>query len=164
MKETLMVTGDNRATANAIAKELGINDVVAETLPGDKLLAIERVQKRPVVFVGDGVNDAPVLMAADVGVALGARGSTAASESADVVIMKDNISYVALAVAIAKRSFRIASQSILIGIGCSIVLMLVFATGIFSPIIGAVAQEALDVVVILNALRAHRPARIPSLR
>jgi P-type E1-E2 ATPase len=156
MRGAVMITGDRTAAARVIARQLGITEVVAEQLPGDKLRELERLTDRPVAFVGDGVNDAPALMAADVGVALGARGSTAASESADVVIMKDDLRYVTHAVAIAKRSFRVATQSIAIGIGLSIVLMLVFATGKFSPITGAIAQEIVDVLVILNALRAHR--------
>lgn len=151
----MMVTGDNQTTANAIAKQIGITEVIAEALPGDKLRAIDAVQLRPVAFVGDGVNDAPVLTASDVGIALGARGSTAASESADVVIMKDDISRVAYGVEIAKRTFGIARQSILIGIGLSVVLMLIFSTGKFKPVYGAAIQELVDVVVIFNALRAH---------
>jgi len=153
--EFLMVTGDNQATAQTIAKQLGITHVHAEALPADKLRILEEVKKRPLAFVGDGVNDAPILTGADIGIALGARGSTAASESADMVIMLDDISRVATAVAIAKRTFQIARQSILIGIGLSIVLMLVFATGKFSPLAGAIIQEVVDVVVIFNALRAH---------
>ena len=152
---TLMVTGDNAATAHAIAKQLGIDDVQAEALPADKLHAIEAVTNRPVVFVGDGVNDAPVLTAADIGIALGARGSTAASESADLVILRDDISLVAQALSIAQRTFSIARQSILIGISLSVVLMLIFATGHFSPLLGAILQEVVDVFVIFNALRAH---------
>jgi heavy metal translocating P-type ATPase len=151
----LMLTGDNEAAAKVIAKSLGINNYVASALPGDKLRAVEKIVKRPVIFVGDGVNDAPVLTASDVGIALGARGSTAASESADIVIMKDDLTYVARAVAIARRTFMIARQSILIGIGLSLVLMLVFATGKFSPVVGALVQEVVDVIVIFNALRAH---------
>ncbi len=151
----MMVTGDNQTTANAIAKQVGITEVIAEALPGDKLRAIDAAQLRPVAFVGDGVNDAPVLTASDVGIALGARGSTAASESADVVIMKDDISRVAYGVEIAKRTFGIARQSILIGIGLSVVLMLIFSTGKFKPVYGAAIQELVDVVVIFNALRAH---------
>ena len=155
LKELLMVTGDNQATAQKIAGQLGITNVHADALPADKLHILEKVKARPLVFVGDGVNDAPILTAADVGIALGARGSTAASESADMVIMLDDISRVATAVRIAKRTFRIARQSILVGIGLSLVLMLVFATGKFSPLAGAIVQEAVDVVVIFNALRAH---------
>jgi heavy metal translocating P-type ATPase len=157
LKELIMITGDNKATALKIAEQLGITHVHADTLPADKLHILDEVKAkdRPVVFVGDGVNDAPILTAADVGIALGARGSTAASESADMVIMLDDISRVAMALSIAKRTFRIARQSILVGIGLSLLLMLVFATGKFSPLSGAIIQEAVDVVVIFNALRAH---------
>lgn len=155
VKNFLMVTGDNPSVAKAIGKKLGIQNIHAGTLPGDKLRALEAVTQRPVAFVGDGVNDAPVLTAADVGIALGARGSTAASESADVVIMLDDFGRVARAVEIAKRTFYIARQSILVGIALSIVLMCIFATGRFSPLYGAIVQELVDVVVIFNALRAH---------
>ncbi len=155
IKEIIMVTGDNQATAQVIAKAAGISHVHAEALPAEKLHILEEVKARPLAFVGDGVNDAPILTAADVGIALGARGSTAASESADMVIMQDNLSYVVTAVAIAKRTFQIARQSILIGIGLSILLMLAFATGRFSPLSGAIIQEGVDIFVIFNALRAH---------
>jgi heavy metal translocating P-type ATPase len=152
---TLMVTGDNAASAKAIAKQLGISQVHAGMLPAGKLRVVEEITQRPVAFVGDGVNDAPVLTASDIGIALGARGSTAASESADMVIMLDDISRVALVVQIAKRTFAIARQSILVGIGLSVVLMFIFATGHFPPLAGAIIQEAVDVIVIFNALRAH---------
>jgi heavy metal translocating P-type ATPase len=154
-KNMLMLTGDNEAAAKAIAKDAGITDYIANALPGDKLRAIEKVKERPIVFVGDGVNDAPVLTASDVGIALGARGSTAASESADLVIMQDDLMHVARARAVAIRTFKIARQSILVGIGLSLVLMLIFATGKFTPVLGALVQEVVDVVVIFNALRAH---------
>lgn len=155
IRHILMVTGDNTAVAKAIAKALGIKDVRAGALPGDKIRAIEEVKARPVAFVGDGVNDAPVLTASDLGIALGARGSTAASESADVVIMLDDLSHVAKSHQIAKHTFRIAKQSIFIGIGLSVALMLLFSTGKFKPIYGAAIQEVVDVIVIFNALRAH---------
>ncbi|HZL07773.1 MAG TPA: heavy metal translocating P-type ATPase [Candidatus Dormibacteraeota bacterium] len=155
LKDIIMVTGDNQATAQLIAKQLGITHIHAETLPANKLHVLEKVKDRPLVFVGDGVNDAPVLTAADVGIALGARGSTAASESADMVIMLDDVSRVATAFIIARRTFQIARQSILVGIGLSVLLMLVFATGKFPPLAGAIIQEVVDVVVIFNALRAH---------
>ena len=152
----LMITGDHAAAAKNIASKLGITDYHAQALPGDKLRVIEEIQDRPVAFVGDGVNDAPVLTAADVGIALGARGSTAASESADVVILQDDIGYVARAVGVAQRTLAIAKQSILVGIAISVGLMLIFATGKFTPVLGAILQEVVDVVVIFNALRAHR--------
>ncbi|MDQ5885745.1 MAG: hypothetical protein QG628_142 [Patescibacteria group bacterium] len=157
VKQFLMVTGDNSATANSIASKLGIANVISDALPGDKLVAIEDAKYKPVGFVGDGVNDAPVLTAADVGIALGARGSTAASESADVVIMLDNIEQVAVGVDIAKRTMRIAKQAIMTGIILSTILMFIFATGKFPPIYGAAIQELVDVVVIIYALRAHGP-------
>lgn len=163
IKNLLMVTGDNQATADAIAAKLGISKVHAEALPADKLKAIDDIKDRPVGFVGDGVNDAPVLAASDVGIALGARGSTAASESADVVIMQDNLAQVATGVEIAKRTFFIAKQSIMIGIIISTGLMLIFATGKFMPLYGAILQEVVDVVVIFNALRAHGPFAKPKL-
>jgi heavy metal translocating P-type ATPase len=162
VNEVIMATGDNLSTAQAVANKLGIDQVYASALPADKLHVVYEKAHRPVAFVGDGINDAPVLTAADVGVALGAKGSAAASESADLVIMTDDISRVASALEITKGTFKIARQSILIGIALSIALMLVFATGRFSPLAGAIVQEVVDVVVIFNALRAHliRPSAI----
>jgi heavy metal translocating P-type ATPase len=157
IKHMAMVTGDNEATALRVAKQLDITDIYPDCLPVDKLLAIEQLPKRPVAFVGDGVNDAPVLTASDVGIALGARGSTAASESADVVILHDDLARVALATKVARPTFSIARQSILIGILISLGLMGVFATGKFTAVQGALIQELVDVTVILNALRAHGP-------
>ncbi len=154
----VMITGDNKKTADQVAKSLGITQVHADCLPIDKLHIIKNLpeNQRPVAFVGDGVNDAPVLAAADVGIAIGARGNTAASESADVVVMLDDLSKVAQGVAISKRAVNIGLQSILIGIGISVGLMVVFATGKFKPVYGAALQEVVDVIVIINALRAHR--------
>jgi heavy metal translocating P-type ATPase len=155
VKHTLMITGDNSHTANAVADKLGIETVISEALPAEKLLAVEKLEHKPVAFVGDGINDAPVLAAADVGIALGARGSTAASESADMVIMLDDITRVTRAVEISKRTLSIARQSIVVGIALSVVLMGIFATGRFAPVYGALIQEVVDIVVIVNALRAH---------
>lgn len=162
IKHVLIITGDAKAAAQAIAKKLAISEVVSDCLPADKLTTVEKLPNRPVAFVGDGVNDAPVLTASDVGIALGASGSTAASESADVVVMLDDFSKVADSVQIAKRTIFIAKQSILIGIGLSIGLMFIFATGRFKPVYGAAIQELVDVSVIFNALRAHGSFRHPS--
>ncbi|HMT19455.1 MAG TPA: heavy metal translocating P-type ATPase [Candidatus Saccharibacteria bacterium] len=158
IKETIMVTGDKESVAQAIADQAGIDTVKSECLPADKIIAIEQLRKKhgSVAFVGDGVNDAPVLTSSDVGIALGARGSTAASEAADIVILLDDVSKVAVAREIATRTFQIARQSILVGIGLSFVLMAIFATGKFKPSLGAALQELVDVTVIINALRAHR--------
>lgn len=155
VKHSLMVTGDNETTAKKIASQVGIEQVKANCLPADKIHAIESVKNKPVAFVGDGVNDAPVLTAADVGIALGARGSTAASESADVVIMQDDVSRVATSIGIARQTFKVARQAIMIGIFISIGLMLVFSTGKFKAVQGAAIQELVDIAVIIYALRAH---------
>jgi len=155
IKHFKIITGDSIGAAKKIGNKLGIADIDADCLPADKIRAIESAPERPIAFVGDGVNDAPVLTVSDVGIALGAKGSTAASESADIVIMLDDVSKVASAVEIAKRTFFIAKQSILVGIFISIILMVIFSTGKFKPIYGALLQELVDVVVIFNALRAH---------
>ncbi|MFO0781827.1 MAG: heavy metal translocating P-type ATPase [Candidatus Saccharimonadales bacterium] len=155
LKKILLITGDNSSAAKHVAKQLNLDEIHAEALPVDKLGVLDQTKDRPLIFVGDGVNDAPILTAADVGVALGAKGSTAASESADMVIMVDSVGRVATAYEIAKRTFSIARQSILIGIALSVGLMILFATGKFSPLTGAILQEVVDVFVIFNALRAH---------
>lgn len=155
VKHIAMLTGDNKHTAAAIAKQVGIEDVRAECLPADKLQAIKSFRTGTVMMVGDGVNDAPVLSASDVGIAMGARGATAASESADAVILFDDIGKVAEAISISKKTIAIALQSVWIGIIISVALMLVAATGQIPAIVGAGLQELVDVIVILNALRAH---------
>jgi heavy metal translocating P-type ATPase len=154
VKRFALITGDNESAAVAVAQKLNIADVYPDCLPGEKMQAIEQMAG-PVAFVGDGVNDAPVLTVADVGIALGARGSTAASDTADVVIMLDDVTRVATSVEIAKRTMFIAKQSVLIGIVISLGLMAVFATGKFTAVQGALIQEVVDVIVIVNALRAH---------
>lgn len=156
LKKLVMVTGDNKGTANDIAHAIGITNIYAECLPKDKVAIVAALQPKPTMMVGDGINDAPVLAASDIGIAMGARGATAASESAQVVIMLDDISKAADAVAISQRTITIALQSIIAGIVISIGLMLVAATGAIPAIVGAGLQEVVDVVVIMNALRAHR--------
>lgn len=157
IERTVMLTGDRQTVARRIANRLGITEVRAELLPQDKVTALRALHKEiaPVAMVGDGVNDAPTLAAADVGIALGARGSTAASESADVVIMLDDLKRVPMAIGIARRALYIATQSIWVGLGLSIVLMVIAMFGVIPPVFGALLQEAVDVTVILNALRAH---------
>jgi heavy metal translocating P-type ATPase len=154
IRHTLMLTGDAQATADHVAASLGVTDVRADCLPLDKVAAVEAVVDRPVMMVGDGVNDAPVLAASDVGVAMGARGSTAASESADVVIMKDDLHRVARAIEIGQQTIRIATQSIWIGIVLSLVLMVLAVLGWIPAVVGAGFQEVIDAATILNALRA----------
>ena len=159
IRHTLMLTGDGKVTAEHVARELGVTNVQAECLPLDKVRAVEAVTNRPVMMVGDGVNDAPVLAAADVGVAMGARGSTAASESADVVIMKDDLHRIARAIEIGQQTIRIALQSIWIGISLSLVLMVLATFGLIPAVVGAGFQEVIDVITILNALRALGTSR-----
>lgn len=154
IQKTLMVTGDVSQTAQKIADELGISEVHAECLPEDKVRIVHSTRPRPVIMVGDGVNDAPVLGAADVGIALGAKGSTAASESADVVLLVDDLHRVVSAVEVSQRTVNIALQSIWMGIVISIGLMLVAMTGVLPAIVGAALQEVVDLIAILNALRA----------
>ena len=154
VRRTVMLTGDALATARHIADEAGLTDVRAECLPPDKVEAVRSLPDRPVMMVGDGVNDAPVLAVADVGIAMGARGSTAAGESADVVIILDDLSKVATAVRIGRRTVQVALQSIWIGIGLSVALMLAAAAGYVPAIAGALSQELVDLATILNALRA----------
>jgi heavy metal translocating P-type ATPase len=159
VRETLLLTGDSRSTAMHIAAEAGISRVRAECLPADKVTEVAALPGRAVMMVGDGVNDAPVLAAADIGVAMGAKGSTAASESADVVIMVDDLSRTALAVEIGRRTTQIALQSIWVGIGLSILLMVFAAAGFIPAVAGALLQELVDLATILNALRALKPGR-----
>jgi len=156
---TVMLTGDAFATAEHIADEAGLTDVRAECLPPDKVEAVRALPLRPVMMVGDGVNDAPVLAVADVGIAMGARGSTAAGESADVVIILDDLSKVASAVRIGQRTVRVALQSIWIGIALSVALMVAAAAGYVPAVAGALSQELVDLATILNALRALSAGR-----
>lgn len=150
-----MLTGDNKQTAERIGSLVGISNIVAECLPQDKLHALNKFKKKPVAMIGDGINDAPVLAAADVGIAMGSRGETVASESSDVVIMLDDISKVYESYSISKKSMKIATQSVLLGIGLSIGLELFAAFGYIPALLGAGMQEAIDILVITNALRAH---------
>lgn len=158
--QILMVTGDRRDVAELVAETLGIDRVLAERAPSEKVDAVREASALgSTIMVGDGINDAPALALADVGVAMGARGATAASEAADVVLTSDRLGGLADAVRIAQRTRRIAWQSVVAGMGMSIVAMFVAAAGHLPPVAGALLQEGIDVAVILNALRALRPSR-----
>lgn len=154
----IMLTGDQRAIAQQVAKKVGISTVKADLLPQDKIAALQSIpQSEHLVFmVGDGVNDAPSLATADVGIAMGAHGSTAASETADVVILKDDLAKVAKAVTISQDTLRIAKQAVLIGIAICTVLMLIASTGVIPAFVGAMLQEVIDTVSILWALKARQ--------
>ncbi len=151
----VLATGDRADIAESLASFLGVDNIVAEMKPEDKTRLVESEKATaPVMMVGDGVNDAPALAAADVGVAMGARGAAASAEAADVVILVDRLDRLVSAVHIAQRSRRIALQSIYTGMGLSFVGMVAAAVGYLSPVEGALVQEAIDVIAILNALRA----------
>jgi heavy metal translocating P-type ATPase len=155
MRRLVMVTGDHPDVAQAVASAIGVDAVYAERSPAEKVDVVrEERQRGIVVMVGDGINDAPALAFADVGVAMGVRGATATSEAADVVLMVDRIDRLAEAVQIARRSHRIALQSIAAGMGLSLIAMGIAAFGGLVPVVGAIVQEAIDVAVVLNALRA----------
>ncbi|MEO6201349.1 MAG: heavy metal translocating P-type ATPase [Cryobacterium sp.] len=154
VRDTVMLTGDARPTAEHVARQVGVAHVQADCLPGDKVDAVRAISRRPVIMVGDGVNDAPVLAAADVGIAMGAKGATAASESADIVILLDDLSRTARAVAIGQDTVRIALQSIWLGIALSFGLMILAAFGFIPATAGALSQELVDLATILGALRA----------
>jgi len=155
VRRTVMVSGDRVDVAETIAAALGIDTVLAERSPADKVAAVENeVGGDKVIMVGDGVNDAPALAVADVGVAMGARGAAASADAADVVLMVDRIDRLADALGIAQRSRRIAWQSVTAGMGLSVAAMLVAAFGYLPPVWGALLQELIDVAVIVNALRA----------
>ncbi|HWD07781.1 MAG TPA: heavy metal translocating P-type ATPase [Actinomycetota bacterium] len=160
IRNVTILSGDALEISQRVGLAVGADDVRAGCSPQDKLdVVVAAREQSPVVMVGDGLNDAAALAAADVGIAMGARGAAAQSEAADVVIMVDRLSRVVEAIGIARRSCRIARQSVQVGMGLSLVAMAVAAAGYLAPVWGALLQEAIDVAVILNALRALTPGR-----
>lgn len=150
----VMLTGDDDAAAKRVAALLSLDDVVADAIPPEKVATVEAERVRaPTMMVGDGINDAPALAAATVGIAMGARGATASSEAADVIVLTDRLQPVADAVRIAQRTRSIALQSIVVGLALSGVAMVAAALGQITPVAGALLQEGIDIAVILNALR-----------
>jgi heavy metal translocating P-type ATPase len=155
IERIVMVTGDRADVADSVGAVIGVDEVLAERAPAEKLEAVRVARRKGVTaMVGDGINDAPALAEADVGVAIGARGATASSEAADVVLTVDRLDRLGEAVVIARRTLRIAVESVVAGIGLSVAAMAVAAVGLLPAAWGAVAQEAIDVAVILNAMRA----------
>ncbi|HEX4837072.1 MAG TPA: heavy metal translocating P-type ATPase [Solirubrobacteraceae bacterium] len=160
VRQVAMLSGDREEIAQAVGRQLGLDRVYAQQSPQDKLDIVRRMQGdprcSPVVMVGDGINDAPALATADVGIAMSNAAATVSSETADAVITVDRIDRVADAIAIGRRTVRIARQSVVSGIGLSMCGMVLAAAGLLVPVAGAIFQEAIDVAVILNALRALR--------
>jgi len=160
IERIVMVTGDRAEVADTVGAVIGVDEVLAERSPAEKMDAVTAARAYgPTVMVGDGINDAPALALADVGVAIGARGATASSEAADVVLSVDRLDRLGEAVVIARRSLGIATESVVAGIGVSLAAMCVAAVGLLPATWGAITQEAIDVAVILNALRALAPGR-----
>jgi P-type E1-E2 ATPase len=151
-----MLSGDHEENARAVAEQLGIDEVRGDLLPQDKVAVVQALMKQGlrVVMVGDGTNDAPALGTATVGIALAGHGGGITTEAADIVLLVDDPGRVAEAIRIGRRSLSIARQSINVGLGLSATAMVVAAFGYIPPTIGALLQEAIDIAVILNALRA----------
>lgn len=157
LNRLVLLTGDRAEPAREVATVLGLDEVYAQQSPADKVAAVRVERERAVtVMVGDGINDAPALATATVGVAMGARGATASSEAADIVLTTDRLDRLADAMDIARWSRRIAVQSAVAGMGLSLLAMVIAAMGWLPPAAGALLQECIDVAVILNALRARR--------
>jgi len=158
IRHVALVTGDKSAVAETVGGALGVDGIYAEQTPEEKLEVVRALQARPelrsIVMVGDGINDAPALAIADVGVAMGSAGATVSSETADAVVLVDRVDRVADAIRISRRALYIAHQSVLLGMGASLVAMCFAAAGYLPPVAGALLQEVIDVGVILNALRA----------
>jgi heavy metal translocating P-type ATPase len=165
INRTMLLTGDHVAHADRVARQLGIAEIRADLLPGDKLAVVERLERQGerVVMLGDGTNDAPALRRATVGVALAAHGGGISAEAADAVILADDPTRLADAIQISRRTLGIARQSVWAGLGLTSIAMVAAAFGHIPPTLGALLQEVIDVAVILNALRASGPGRTTSV-
>ncbi len=155
IQKIMMVTGDSKDAAKKISDEAGIKEFSAELFPEQKVQIVQNLKRenKTLIMVGDGINDAPALATATVGIAMGSRGTAISAEAANIVLLVDDLSKVISAITIGKRTLFIAKQSIFIGIGLSFILMIIAAFGKISPPFGALLQEIIDVAVILNAIR-----------
>jgi Cd2+/Zn2+-exporting ATPase len=165
VKKTVMLTGDNKAVGNKIAKELGLDEVYAELLPDQKvekleLLYKEKSAKGKIIFVGDGINDAPVLARADIGIAMGGVGSDAAIEAADVVIMTDEPSKIASAIKIAKKTRSIVMQNIVFALGVKLIILVLVAFGLGTMWEAVFGDVGVALIAVLNAMRAMKVENI----
>jgi Cd2+/Zn2+-exporting ATPase len=149
-----MLTGDRKEVALDVAQKLKLDEYHAELFPADKVAFVDRLQQTPLAFVGDGINDAPVLARADVGIAMGGLGSDAAIEAADVVLMDDKPSKIALAIRIARRTLGIAKQNVWFAIGIKIAVLVLAAFGIATLWMAVFADVGVTVLAVLNAMRA----------
>lgn len=161
VKKTVMLTGDNKNTAEQIAADIGIDDVRSELLPADKVSEVEKMlgkksDKEKLAFVGDGINDAPVLSRADVGIAMGALGSDAAIEAADIVLMDDNPQKIALAMKISVKTLRIVKENIVFALFVKAVCLILGAVGIANMWVAIFADVGVMVIAVVNATRALR--------
>ncbi len=164
IRRVVLATGDRADVADMVGRVVGVDTVLADCDPADKLRALTAEAKNaPTIMVGDGINDAPALAAASVGVALAARGATASSEAADVVLTVDRVDALADAILVARRSRGIARQAVGVGMGLSLVAMVAAAAGLLAPAVGAALQEVIDVMAIGVALRAVLPGRLHSV-
>jgi heavy metal translocating P-type ATPase len=165
VNRVVLATGDRADVADMVGRVVGVDTVLADCDPADKLRALNaETSHGPTIMVGDGINDAPALAAASVGVALAARGATASSEAADVVLTVDRVDALADAILVARRSRRIARQAVGVGMGLSLVAMVAAAAGLLAPVAGAALQEVIDILAIGIALRAVLPGRLHSVR
>lgn len=161
VKKCVMLTGDRNKAAAHVAEEVGIDEVYAELLPADKVEQVERLlqkqeKKERLAFVGDGINDAPVLTRADIGIAMGSLGSDAAIEAADVVLMDDDIGKIASVVRISRRTLRIVKQNIIFALGVKFLVLMLGALGMANMWEAVFADVGVSVIAILNAMRVLR--------
>ena len=159
VKKTVMLTGDAAPVAQAVAKELGIDEYYSELLPGDKVAKVEEIlaakgDQEKLAFVGDGINDAPVLARADIGIAMGAMGSDAAIEAADVVLMDDNPLKIAKAIKISRKCLAIVKQNIWFAIGVKAICLILGAVGLGNMWLAILADVGVMILAVLNAIRA----------
>lgn len=156
MKETIMLTGDSLDNAKSIANQIGVDNYKYDLLPEDKVNEVKKLREKfkDIIMIGDGINDAPALATATVGIAMGAKGTAISAEAADVVLLVDDVTKVSDVIHIGKETIKVAKQSIFFGMGISFLLMIFASFGLILPSVGALFQEALDIGVILNALRA----------
>ena len=154
--KTVMLTGDRREIGEAVGKELGLDEIHAELMPADKVSSVEKLisENKTLAFVGDGINDAPVLARADVGIAMGAMGSDAAIEAADIVLMDDKPSKLADAVKIARKTMAIVRQNIIFALAIKAAVLLLSAVGLANMWIAIFADVGVTIIAILNAMRA----------